>query len=151
MTITETPYPPLPAGADTTDVNPWETHDGCTCRLVWSHPMPLPDELATEDVRVVVSQRTDGGIVDEPEDRPLIYLGGADYSIESVRALARALTSAADLADQWTGKQPDLQELLIGARDELQRVFAAVRMLPGNADSYVIAALDSIADAQAVL
>jgi hypothetical protein len=47
----DTTSPALPPGADTDNVGDWQTWNDVACRLVWSHPMPLPDRLARYDVR----------------------------------------------------------------------------------------------------
>jgi hypothetical protein len=94
----------LPAGADT-ESDDWYTDEGVTQRLVWSRPMPLPEHLATNDIRVVVLQYSDGTIVNaKGDDEPLVYHGCSDYTIDDARTVAQALLTAADLADTWAGR-----------------------------------------------
>lgn len=97
---------PLPLGANPASAGEWDD-DGPQgrYRLVWSEPMPLPEELATEDVRVVATQLVDGTIVAEGTDQPLVYVGISDYTIHASRALAQAILDAADLADRWRSNE----------------------------------------------
>ncbi|PQP38799.1 hypothetical protein [Mycolicibacterium austroafricanum] len=72
-------------------------------RLVWSKPFEPDSGL---DIRVVVVQFDDGSIADgddDPDDAPLVYIGGSDFHPDDARALAASITRAADLADQWAG------------------------------------------------
>lgn len=98
------PHVALPAGADPENVDAWDA-DPAT-RLVWSTAMPLPEHLASYDIRIVASQRLDGTIVrdEAAEGGPLVYLGGEGYTVEDSRQIARALLAAADLADTWVGE-----------------------------------------------
>lgn len=70
----------MPPGADP-ESDDWFTDQGVTQRLVWSRPIPLPEHLATNDIRVVVVQRTDGTIINiKGDDEPLVYHGCSDYT-----------------------------------------------------------------------
>ena len=94
----------LPAGADPTHVDNWETDNGVTSRLVWSTPHPLPSQFSC-DVRVVASQRTDGSIITgEPHEEPLFYLDGQDFTLAQARMLAQALSAVVNLAEGWATK-----------------------------------------------
>lgn len=145
----------LPPGADPTWVDEWALHDdGIAYRLVWSRPMPgwskpVPG-FSDEDVRIVVTQFADGSIGTSGDDAPVVYCGQADHTPSSARLLAQSLVTAADLADEWTSTGPTLAERLAVARAALLAAYHAAATMPGNAGDYLRAALDSIADAEAV-
>ncbi|MDP7731499.1 hypothetical protein [Mycobacterium sp. TY813] len=147
-TITPTPDPALPPGADPENVDGWDCEAPST-RLVWSTPMPLPDHLECYDIRLVASQRRDGTIVSSDADGPLVYIGGEDYTPNDARLVADALVKAANLADKWGGATPT-EDRLSAAKDAVMAAYLELRAEPGNAGDYLRAALDCIADAQAV-
>jgi hypothetical protein len=98
---------PLPAGADTSQVDEWQTdRDGRTTRLVWSLPMGTwarPQVGYNDDVvTAVVTQHRDGSIVTAAADAPLVYVGDTAHSPESARELAHSLLAAADWAERAT-------------------------------------------------
>ncbi|WP_207770674.1 hypothetical protein [Mycobacteroides abscessus] len=106
---------PLPLGADSEmSERVFEDQgDAGFARLVWSNTMPLPERLANHNIQAVVAQRPDGTVVTEdPCLAPRVYLWDTAYEIADARAVAKALTDAADLADQWTGLIPDSGRLL---------------------------------------
>ncbi|TDO15003.1 hypothetical protein EV580_3143 [Mycobacterium sp. BK086] len=150
MTITHTPDVALPPGADPARLEEWETYEGSACRLVWSTLMSLPEEI-DYDVRVVVaSQSPDGAIIVNSAEGPFVHLGdGNEYSSDDARTVATALLTPADLADQWAGKTTPSSWLAI-AEAAVREAYAAFRTAPGNAGDYLKAALDCLADAQAV-
>lgn len=146
-TIARNPDPALPPGADP-ESDGWEIHGSAYQRLVWSTPMPLPEHLASHDVRVVVTQIADGTLINNhDDDQPLVYYGSEDYLPADARLIAQALNAAADLADFWGGGGRRPVELLADAFSALRAAHSQLATLPGNADSYVRAALDSISDA----
>lgn len=81
----------------------------------------------------------------------------AGMSAKQARDLAALLTAGADLADKWAGVPEPVPavlspvELLAGAFASLRSARGQLAALPGRADDYVQAALDSISDAAAVL
>ncbi len=92
----------------------FEDHGGgLLARLIWSDEQPLPEHLAEHCIQAVVAQRPDGSIVlDDPSLAPRIYILDGAHTTEDARALAAALVSAADLADRWTGVNPDHGRLM---------------------------------------
>jgi hypothetical protein len=91
-----------PPGADPERVDNWETNDGVTSRLVWSHAEVLTNGF---DIRLVASQRLDGSIItDDPSEVPLVYIGGDDYSLDDARLVVRAILEIVKLADEWVAK-----------------------------------------------
>lgn len=158
MTITTVRIPDvaLPTGADPSWRDEWQDYgDGRAYRLVWSPAMPGWSRPGfqkgdVQDVRVAVTQFSDGTIGTDGDDEPMIHADDAGMSVAETRRFSRALLAAADLAEEWSGLQPDPVEALALARHTLQTAYAATRMLPGNAGDYVRAALDSILDAEAV-
>ncbi|MDM3901688.1 Uncharacterised protein [Mycobacteroides abscessus subsp. abscessus] len=96
---------PLPAGADAAmSERDFEDYDGVLARLVWSPEMSLPEHLATRNIALAVAQRLDGSIItDNPHLAPAIYVFDTSHTVADARAVAKALTDAADLADQWIG------------------------------------------------
>ena len=71
-------------------------------RLVWSTPMPLPDNLgASFYIRVVATQRVDGTLVPDGADAPAVYIDHGPYSPTDIRTVAQAMLAAADLAEEW--------------------------------------------------
>lgn len=112
------------------------------------------DLLSCPAVTLVAEQRADGslGVIDVMLD---VAMGRSDAGLSTAQAreLADLLHQAADLADQWTGTSTGQTplELLANAFSALRTAYSLLRVLPGNADSYVRAALDSISDAAEVL
>ncbi|MGV0700828.1 hypothetical protein [Mycolicibacter sinensis] len=151
MTVVHTPDPALPVGADPDVFEAW---DEDSQRVVWSHPMSLPERLADSyDIRVGVVQRHDGTIISEGDDSPVIFLNGDEMrSPADARALVEALTEAADLADQWTGK-PGLSpiELMADAFSALRAARVALLSTAGDAADHLQIALDAVNDAAEVL
>lgn len=97
---------PLPAGADDemSERDFEDQGDAGFARLVWSNTMPLPERLANHNVQAVIAQRPDGTVVtDNPGLAPRVYLWDTAYEIAEARAVAKALTDAANLADRWCG------------------------------------------------
>ncbi|CPZ08025.1 Uncharacterised protein [Mycobacteroides abscessus] len=79
---------------------PW----GVLARLVWSPEMPLPEHLAARNIALAVAQRPDGSIItDNPHLAPAVYVFDTSHTVADARAVAKALTDAADLADLWIG------------------------------------------------
>lgn len=163
-TVTPTPDVSLPPGADANWDNQWENDEGRAYRIVWSNPLPLNNPWTEpnpgwrdNDVRLAVTQYGDGTIsdaTDDPGDRPLIYVGGESYSIESARALSAALLDAANLAEEWTGQESGkatAQRALIDAHRAVRNAWHLAKMKPGNAGDYLRAALDSLCDATEAL
>ncbi len=148
MTVSETTYPPLPAGADATPelANDWQPNiDGKPdYRCVWT------PSLSEEDIRGVVIQHADGTIPAEGEDGPLVYLGSSDYRPDSARRIADNIRLVADQVDRWVGRTPSGHALLADARAAVERAYLSVRTEAGNSGDYLRAALDCITDAQAV-
>lgn len=104
-TITPPTVIALPPGADSNPefVDDWQpAEDGRRAyRLVWSKP-----HEPCLDIRVVVVQFDDGVIADgddNPDDAPLVYIGGSDFVSDDARAIAQSIIRAADLADKWAG------------------------------------------------
>lgn len=102
------PQVALPPDADDTDIDEWQPdEDGKPAyRLVWSRSYN-PQRF---DIRVVVVQFEDGSIADgkdDPDDAPLVYIGGDEHLPADARAIAAAITRAADLADRWVGGTAD--------------------------------------------
>ncbi|PVA39679.1 Uncharacterised protein [Mycobacteroides abscessus subsp. abscessus] len=97
--------PALPAGADPMmSESQFEDYDGVLARLVWSPELPLPEHLAARNIALAVAQRLDGSIItDNPHLAPAIYIFDTSHTVADARAVAKALTDAADLADQWIG------------------------------------------------
>lgn len=96
LTAQGTACPALPPGTDTTSVGAWETWNGVTRRLCWSHPIPLPDRLQRYDVRAVVQQLPDGSTVHEPS----VCIGEYEFSVLAARRIVQALAAAADVGEQ---------------------------------------------------
>ncbi|MBE5430068.1 hypothetical protein [Mycobacteroides abscessus] len=97
---------PLPAGADDemSERDFEDQGDAGFARLVWSNEMPLPERLGDHNIQAVVAQRPDGTVVTEDVSlAPRVYLRDSAYEIADARAVAKALTDAADLADLWIG------------------------------------------------
>lgn len=96
---------PLPAGADAAmSESQFEDYDGVLARLVWSPEMPLPEHLAARNIALAVAQRPDGSIItDNPHLAPAVYVFDTSHTVADARAVAKALTDAADLADLWIG------------------------------------------------
>ncbi|SLF30442.1 Uncharacterised protein [Mycobacteroides abscessus subsp. bolletii] len=106
---------PLPAGADDemSEREFEDQGDAGFARLVWSNEMPLPERLVNHNIQAVVAQRPDGTVVTEdPSLAPRVYLWDTAYEIADARTVAKALTDAADLADQWAGLTPEVGRLL---------------------------------------
>ncbi|MBN7551828.1 hypothetical protein I3U54_24160 [Mycobacteroides abscessus subsp. abscessus] len=100
------PRASLPDGADP-DMSEREFEDqgdGKFARLIWSTDQPLPEDLDNHHIQAVVAQRPDGTVVtDDASLSPRVYLRDTAYEIADARAVAKALTDAADLADLWIG------------------------------------------------
>lgn len=101
-TITPPGNIPLPPGADP-NVDDWQPAEKGkpVYRLVWSEPFERASGL---DIRIVVVQFDDGTIADgadDPDDHPLVYIGGSDLLPDDARAIAASIIRAADLADEW--------------------------------------------------
>lgn len=96
----------LPSGADD-EMSEREFEDQGDvgfARLVWSNNMPLPEHLADRNIQAVVAQRPDGTVVTEdPSLAPRVYIYDSALTISDARAIAKALTDAANLADRWCG------------------------------------------------
>lgn len=136
----------LPAGADI-ESDDWYTDEGVTQRLVWSRPMPLPEHLATNDIRVVVLQHADGTIVNaKGDDEPLVYHGCSDYTIDDARTIAQALLAAADLADNWVG-QSETKALERIAKTAAQVCLELRNSTHTEAAEYMLSAMVSVLDA----
>ncbi len=105
------------------------------------------DLLRCPAVTVVAEQRRNGslGAIDIDID------ARAGLSPAQARELARLLIAGADLADTWVGNIPNPAEKIALAKTAVERAYIAVRTAPGNAGDYLRGALDSIADAQAVI
>lgn len=89
----------LPAGADPNMVDEWQidnTGEHPTYRCVWSTPF-YPEPM----LRVVAVQLATGDMFLEEGDKPAVYMDHTPMSPADARALAAALTAAADLADSW--------------------------------------------------
>lgn len=84
--------------------------------------MPLPDELAREDVRVVAVQYVDGSIATEGHDEPLIYLGGSDYTVHDARWGGLVWPQRSWLMSGLAGS-PSTADLLAAARTELHAAY----------------------------
>jgi hypothetical protein len=102
-------------------------------------------------VSAVARQRLDGRLADvavEVDDA-----GRQPLTSAQARELAGYLTEAADLIDRWAGVETaaSTAELLTNAFAILRTAWSVLSTAPGNADSYVQAAMDSITDAQEVL
>ncbi|MBN7402840.1 hypothetical protein P5V78_12845 [Mycobacteroides abscessus subsp. abscessus] len=97
--------PALPVGADPRmSESQFEDYDGVPARLVWSPEMALPEHLADRNIALAVAQRLDGSIItDNPHLAPAIYVFDTNHTVSDARAVAKALTDAADLADLWIG------------------------------------------------
>lgn len=96
----------LPSGADDemSEREFEDQGDAGFARLIWSNTMPLPERLANHNVQAVIAQRPDGTVVTEyPSLAPRVYLWDTAYEIADARAVAKALTDAANLADHWCG------------------------------------------------
>lgn len=103
-TITPPTDIPVPEGADH-DVDDWQPAENGKrrYRLVWSPPYE-----PCLDIRVVVVQFDDGTVADgndDPDDHPLVYIGGTDFLPVDARELAASILRAADLAEHWAGIQ----------------------------------------------
>ena len=90
----------LPIGADTSveynyNWQPAEP-DYPAYRTVWS---PYFDEKA--GIRAVATQLADGTLCTDGDDAPHVYIDMDAYTPADARALAAALTAAANLADLW--------------------------------------------------
>ncbi|ULP47342.1 hypothetical protein [Mycolicibacter virginiensis] len=96
---------PLPPGADPKWIDAWEVVDGVPLRQVWSEPIPVPAKFGV-DVRVVCTQTGDGRIVtDDPDEAVAIHWCDTGYSPAIARAVAAAISKAADLAELWAGQR----------------------------------------------
>jgi hypothetical protein len=73
----------------------------------------------------------------------------APLTAEQARELAGYLTQAAGVAEQWAGMTL-ADSRLSAAKAAVMDAYIALRKMPGNAGDYLRAALDSIADAEAV-
>lgn len=96
----------LPSGADDemSEREFEDQGDAGFARLIWSDSMPLPEHLADRNIQAVVAQRPDGTVVTEdPSLAPRVYIYDSALTISDARALAKALTDAANLADRWCG------------------------------------------------
>ncbi|OBF96440.1 hypothetical protein A5790_05265 [Mycobacterium sp. 852002-51152_SCH6134967] len=62
--------------------------------------MPLPNRLASRDIRAVVQQKPDGTFADEP----LVYLGEDCWSTSDARLIAGALIAAADAGERMANR-----------------------------------------------
>ena len=140
--------PALPPGADPEGADDdWQPAlDGFpSYRCVWSPP--INSDL---DIRAVVIQYADGRIETEGDDAPLVYIGADHYATDKARWIAQKLLEVADLADRWAGTVPVVEARLVQVRSVVESAYVALRTEPGNVGDYLRAALDSIADAQAV-
>lgn len=119
--------------------------------LIGSVPV-TNDLLMNPAVTVLAEQRAEGtlGCIDVLVDVVAQHNG---LCASQARELASLLSQGADLADQWSGTNTELTptELLANAFSSLRAAHALLRLIPGNADSYVKAAMDSISDAAEVL
>lgn len=125
---------PLPLGADS-DMSEREFEDqgdAGFARLVWSNAMPLPERLANHNIQAVVAQRPDGTVVTEdPCLAPRVYLWDSAYEIAEARAVAKALTDAANLADRWCGSL-DVRKL---SDRELLEILPELEFVDGRGDA----------------
>lgn len=150
MTVQPDPVIPLPPGAEP---DQWIGGQRDVYAHV-GHVAVSPDLLSCPAVTLVAEQHADGrlGCVDIMLD---VAMGRSDAGLSTTRAreLAGLLHQAADLADQWTGTNTGMSpvERLANAFASLRTTHSVLKALPGNADSYVLAALDSISDAMEVL
>lgn len=122
------------------------------------HVVTSNDLLSCPSVTVVAEQRVNGHLrkIQVVLDVAMNH-SHAGLTAAQVRELSDLLLAGADLADRWAGvpepapvvKSP--VELLADAFSALRAAHSQLATLPGNADSYVRAALDSISDATAVL
>lgn len=124
----------LPEGADP-EMSGREFEDqggGEFARLVWSTDMPLPEHLADRSIQVAVAQRPDGTIVTgEPSLAPAVYIYDSAHTIADARALAKALTNAANLADRWCGAL-DIREL---SDRELLEILPELEFIEGRGEA----------------
>ncbi|MDO3074765.1 hypothetical protein P5V19_16875 [Mycobacteroides abscessus subsp. abscessus] len=124
----------LPSGADD-EMSEREFEDqGDTgfARLVWSNTMPLPERLANHNIQAVIAQRPDGTIVTEdPSLAPRVYLWDTAYEIVDARAVAKALTDAANLADRWCGSL-DIRKL---SDRELLEILPELEFVDGRGEA----------------
>lgn len=144
-TITRAADPTPPPGADP-DI--WEDDGhrdiyasvGCVLSSADIFRCPLVDTMARQDhagaiteIRVVID----------------INSSAADLTAEQARELAGYLIEAAGIAERWAGNT-DVGSRLSTAKVAVMTAYLGLRELPGNASDYIRAALDSIADAEAV-
>lgn len=116
------------------------------------------DLLACPSVTLVGEQRINGDLrnVQVVLDVALNH-SHSGLTADQARELAAYLIAGADLADRWAGVREPAPvvhtpaDLLADAFSALRAALGQLRTMPGNADSYVAAALDSISDAAAVL
>jgi hypothetical protein len=141
-TITPIPDPTPPAGAEP-DI--WEDDGhrdvyasvGCVLSSGDILRCPLVTTMARQD---------QAGALDEI--RVDVEADGA-LTAWQARELARYLIQAAAIAESWAGSTgADCR--LATAKAAVMDAYIGLRELPGNAGDYLRAALDSIADAQAV-
>ena len=150
--IAHTSLPALPDGVDILNQEPFcpDADGNNAYRLVWSLPAEVPDNLANLDIRLVATQLADGSFVTENTDdheAPTIYVGGDHYTTTDARALAQALTDAADLADQWTSRPGSVDAAMTAAHRAVRTAYTLLRTAPGNSGDYLRAARDSLCDA----
>lgn len=123
----------LPTGADDemSEREFEDQGDAGFARLVWSTVQPLPEHLSNHNIQAVVAQRPDGSVVtDDPSLAPRVYLWDTAYEIADARAVAKALTAAANLADRWRGSL-DVREL---SDRELLEVLPELDFVEGGGD-----------------
>ncbi|WP_457149620.1 hypothetical protein [Mycobacteroides abscessus] len=111
----------------------FEDHgDGLLARLIWSNNMPLPEHLADRNIQAVVAQRPDGTVVThDPSLSPRVYIYDSALTITDARALAKALTDAANLADRWCGSL-DIRKL---SDRELLEILPELELVEGRGEA----------------
>ncbi|ORB89751.1 hypothetical protein [Mycobacterium persicum] len=143
-TITRHPDPTPPPGAEP-DI--WEADGhrdvyasvGCVFASSDLLACPLVTAKARQDRAGVLEQ------ICVEVDAP-----AADLTPEQARELAAHLLHAAGIVDRWAGNT-NAAGRLDAAKIVVLQAYLAVRELPGNGGDYLRSALDSIADAEAVL
>lgn len=141
-TITRAADPTPPPGADP-DI--WEDDDRRDVYASVGCVLSSSDILRCPIVTAVARQDQTGAL---DEIRVDIEAEG-DLTTWQARELARYLIEAAAIAESWAGST-GADSRLATAKAAVMDAYIALRELPGNTGDYLRAALDSIADAEAV-
>ncbi len=151
-TVTRPSEPAIPAGMDpdTTEGSWWQDEAARNVRFLWTVPVTTPAFLARFALSGVCSQADTGEILTGGEHTPSVFFEDHSMSIAEAEQVGDAFRAVADQLRAVCLIPADPDAAMTAAKAAVQRAYLACRTLPGNSGDYLRAALDSLADAQAV-